>query len=254
MNYTKFVLIHAPRSGSNFLMSKIQSHPNTATFSEIFNANDKSNEYQNFCHALALMDVTIERAISIRELNQSTFLNEVIFKEDYPDFIEAVGFKITYEDLFNNKDVMNYILENDSVKVIHLIRENLFDIYISFRRALLTKQWVIHRWTSPNLSDELSFHVDVKQCEIFFTNLEQMRSHVQELYKNKNTLELEYCDLVEGIWEPDLQNHLRLSKADLAANVSKNQKINHSLVIENYQEVQNYFKNSQWSTFFSTSP
>lgn len=250
MTYSRFVVISAPRTGSNLLMSRIRSHPNMVTYSEIFNGIDRENLYQNICHVLPIIETTLDEAMAIRAKSKTDFLEQVIFKPNYPNNVKAVGFKITYEDLLKNEQLQNHIINTKGIRLIHLVRQNLFDVYVSFRRAMMTNEWVIHEGTSRRGTTSISFHVDIAQCERFFENTAEMRDSVRSLIINRKAIELEYNEVAQGKADRDLQQFLEVKEVNLYADILKIPTIQYHSLILNYKQIREYFKKTRWSSFF----
>src|SRR5699024_1614793 len=131
-DYKRFIVLTRSRSGSNWLISLINSHPHLKSDGEIFHdLNGRS--YQ---HILA-----------------KTFSKQ-------PSFIKAKGFKIFYyhplED--DTAGVWDALKSQDDLHVNQLRRENILKTLISRKNAGITKVWSSRSGAKPtDVPSEISF-------------------------------------------------------------------------------------------------
>ena len=108
--HVHFVILCMPRTGSTLLHTLLNSHPNIISYGEVLRRN------------------------YVR--GKQTDLSADIFKK-HQTSIKAIGLKLFYEYRTKQdfKDYYREITRNKNVKIIHLVRENLLDSFISLKNA-----------------------------------------------------------------------------------------------------------------------
>jgi len=133
--FSKFIILTYPRTGSNFLIFKLQFSNKIICYNELFYSKSKLvSSYE---------DLIFQPWTAIyRNLLTKNFLNEIFLS--YQDYIKAVGFKLTYaqDEMFGNKNLIDILANKYQVKFIHLKRKNLLKSYIS--KKLLEKTNIVY--------------------------------------------------------------------------------------------------------------
>jgi LPS sulfotransferase NodH len=170
-NYTKYVVITSPRTGSNLLVSLLSSHKNVYAYGELFNHIKNK---------------------SCRQIWNDTFSKKL-------PYIKAVGFKIFYDHPLASLDreVWDLIVSNPKIKVIHLIRENLVRSHLSLLIAYKTNIWGL----TPTMQDvpleKRKVYVNVEK---FIANLRKIRNHqvrIEKVLKQHPLYEVTYEHLIK---------------------------------------------------------
>ncbi len=134
----KFCVITTPRSGSTWLATLLDSHPQIKSFEEPFIwREDRPNwtdtgfpTYYNYkTSANQKSFLTLFRYLDI--------LNSYKSETDF----DIIGFKIMYNQIQENPEVMVKLLL-DNYRIIHLIRQNYLDVIIS--RAAKKQHRIAH--------------------------------------------------------------------------------------------------------------
>jgi LPS sulfotransferase NodH len=123
----KFCVITTPRSGSTWLATLLDSHPQIKSFEEPFiwradrpNWTDQEfptyYDYKTSVHQKSIF--TLFKYLDI--------LNSYKSETDF----NIIGFKIMYNQIQENPEVMVKLLL-DKYRIIHLIRQNYLDVIIS---------------------------------------------------------------------------------------------------------------------------
>ncbi|HUA58751.1 MAG TPA: hypothetical protein VML19_08365 [Verrucomicrobiae bacterium] len=128
----RFVILNAPRTGSNYLCTALDSHPEILCHHEIFNPHlvGVAWSLQNSDFRLG----TIEE----REKDPVEFLGRVW---QHPLGFRAVGFKLCWKQ---NEVIFNRLLEAPGVRKIVLKRKNRIKSFVSLLLARNTGEWVIY--------------------------------------------------------------------------------------------------------------
>ncbi len=142
MAAVNFVLLSTQRSGSTLLRTALDSHPEVSCKGEVFLSSYGGG------HSFA--DFLAERRLPILLglLRRRKFVYEFLDKLYGEELYKAVGLKLMYDHVgyrpYKFPMVMEYLRRN-SVRVIHLIRENPLDTCISRQSARKTKIWHVMR-------------------------------------------------------------------------------------------------------------
>lgn len=236
MEKIKFVVVSEGRTGSNFLVSILENHPSIRVYSELFNRSDyKVMEYLDEQGCL----------IKLGE-DPIDFLETKIFNNEFP----VVGFKLMYHQAKSQSwnKIWTYVRRN--FRVIHLKRRNLLDRFLSLKLAIENNCHVSYEnqecYTKSVYIDpiELQNAIEVslkgrKECEIIF--------------KHTPCLEVWYEDICE-----DYENHIEVIQdflgvvpKDLKPTTIKQRTESQSMLIDNYEELRQYFLGKSHEGFFT---
>ena len=146
-DYVRFIILSGARTGSNMLASSLNSSRNIICFRELF------NWIVNF------IDFNVEgydrmsaEARTLRARDFKKFLQELIFCAR-PEEIRAVGFKMPYPHFSGFPGLLEFLVEDTEIRVLHLKRRNLLRALVSSRIARMTGRWGEDR--KPTLASEL---------------------------------------------------------------------------------------------------
>lgn len=128
----RFVILHATRTGSNYLCTVLNSHPDILCHHEIFNPHvvGVARHLQESDFRLG----TIEE----RERDPEAFLDRV-WRTDLGH--AAVGFKLC---LWQHEPAWRAVLADTSVRKILLKRRNRVKAFVSLLLARQTGEWVVY--------------------------------------------------------------------------------------------------------------
>lgn len=197
---TRFIILAAARTGSNLLRELLASHPGVFAGGEVFNF--KLIE-QGFIPWFEIGSPSAEQA----EINSNEHLIR-LWHGDPGRFIEelmrltegwgyrAIGFKTMYE-LPNPEDPAGrYLINDKSVRVIHLKRRNLLRRRISWERAVATDKWFQFRGgEAPELP---VITLPIQEIIREFVDLEAKQKEYDESFKEHPLLEVFYEDLAQN--------------------------------------------------------
>ena len=142
----KFLIITQPRSGSSFLTSCLNSHPQIhCSRGSLFTKHNLS-PIKGFKPGFLTVDrkkspyykyrsASFKRQIAHR-FRRNKLIHEFLsaWYARYQDS-EAVGFKVNYSQINKYPATISWIKQND-VKIIHLVRNNLLKRYVSNKIAI----------------------------------------------------------------------------------------------------------------------
>ena len=147
---TRFVILAAPRSGSNMLCTMLDSHPSILCHHEIFNP-------KGIRLALRLRDTEFTLGtVALREQDPRRFLEQVwATRLGYP----CVGFKFTHRQ---NELVFRHLLADSTVAKVVLRRQNRMKKYVSYRISEALAEWEVYR-PQDLVRDRPTIRVDPEQ-------------------------------------------------------------------------------------------
>ena len=223
-----FVIMAVPRSGSNMLVTLLNSHSNILCHHEIFNPND-------IFYALNLRATSFNLGtIAERDFAPLSFLQKVW---NYPEDASHVGMKITYKQ---NVKVFYKLLRDKEVKKIILKRDNKIKIFVSHKIAKKLNQWEVY--APENLIKERpKIHVNLEELKQRITfdqhYYQEIETHLKET--NQPFLELKYEALKKIATHQKLLAFLKAVpvEAQLRIDSIKQNSANLKDLIHNWEEV-----------------
>jgi hypothetical protein len=249
-DYQKFIILGWYRTGSNFLATSINSHPNVICYSELF--FPKKIFWSNGVYGKRSDS---EELIKIRNKSSELFIKEHVFR-CYPKHIKAVGFKIFYPQFENPvydnlvKDIKNI----NGLKIIHIKRRNYLNVLISQKIGAQTGKMLsvtkrdIHRKQQIN-----NMYISPQECHTYFTKLDTLISKYDEVFSSNDMQTIYYEDLVSN-YSKDMNDIYRFLDVPIceAHSILKKQNYHHiSDIISNYNELRDFFMRSKWESFFN---
>ena len=221
VDHTNFIIVSRSRSGSNLLVSLLDSHPNVYARGEVFH--------------------------NLKSRDPEKVLNHYFGNQ--PKNILANGFKVFYYHPLDGDpaSLWNKILERKDLKFIHLKRKNLFKTIISREKALQTDQW-----SSVSYIKEKEGPPVVISPQEIEKQIKETKTHYQQfeiLLKDKPVMELYYEDFVKNIKTNmyHICDFLGIPKVgDFNTNLKKQANKPLSERVGNYLELKEHFAGTEW--------
>ena len=132
MPVKRFVILAAPRTGSNLLCTLLNSHPWILCHHEVFNP-------RGIFYAIDHRDGSIDLGTVTERDRAPVIFLERLWNETKGK--RHVGFKMTSGQ---HADILNRVLGDDSVQKIILSRANRVRTYVSYQLATRTDQWEVY--------------------------------------------------------------------------------------------------------------
>ena len=175
-NYTPFVILSEPRSGSTMLHTYLNSHPQIKSYGEVLRENVEANS------------ITSE---------MFPYIESLAFKPHTPA-LKAVGLKLFYEyyeDPRYSKS-FNHVVKRKDIKILYLIRRDILKVYVSLKIAQKTNVWSSVKSASqearPKITIDRNDYIQFRE-----EHLRHRRLFIT-LLKDHPLLEVAYEDLVEN--------------------------------------------------------
>ena len=246
--FTPFVILYLPRTGSNFLAGKLDTHPEIICHHELFN---KEGPHQ---------------ALSTREGAESFDLGTADTRDTAPhDFVrqvycrrresKALGFKLALTD---NRTAFIALLLNRSVKKILLRRNNWLAAFVSSELAEQSHQWIRfadaqteaygRNGDTKRISvDVRKFRTYMRKRRIYFVGL-----RILEYVTFQRFIPFEFSDIGDAGQIADLVEKLGCdSSVELRTRTLKQNKFPLYNRIENLVEVQRALAETPYEKFLS---
>ena len=223
--YRKFFVITHARSGSNLLNACLRTNPHIFAAGELFAQHNRKNG-ENF----------------------DTILSELFSERDKK--IELVGCKLFYYHLTDTE--WQKLIDMPDLKIIHLIRKNTLRTLTSLKIAANTGKWRISEKTKsiPLTKKKVTFNCENLRKRMEKIELWQLTTI--EKFENHSLCNVYYEDIVSNTDTvmKSISNFLGLeTKLNFSLSLKKQNPEPLSNLIENYQELSNYFKNTKWEHF-----
>ncbi|MFA9202028.1 MAG: Stf0 family sulfotransferase [Candidatus Nanopelagicaceae bacterium] len=243
-DYQKFVIICRKRTGSNFLVSLLQSHPKIRAFGEVFGDDEQIHwGYPSYSSA---------KVLQTRKKDPIKFLDQIVFR-DFLKSTKAVGFKLLYqeESNFSKKTVCEYLQRIKNLNVIHLKRKNILANYVSWQIAKKTDVWILLKQQNNH---KQTLEIDYEDCLNYFQKTKALEKEHEIFFAkhSKQTHTLYYEDLVANTEKEiqEIQQFLGLESLPLTPYTKKQETRHIKEIITNYDELKEKFEDTPWQTFF----
>ena len=248
-SYAKFVILSRKRSGSNFLKSSLNSHPNIRAYNELFHSKDYAS-WGMKGYNIRLFNRKVDK---LRQTDLNKFMNDYVYRK-YNKNIKAVGFKLFYIHGRHNQSrtIWDYLTENKDIKILRLVRKNYLAVITSKHEAIKSKTWVVTKQKSFAKSVD-PVYLNPQKCEHLFRCFNKEDQILRKRFKHHKYLYITYKEITSDNEALErVQDFLNVDIQSLTASTKKQAKRPLSKRIANYEELYEYFADTQWHRFFIT--
>jgi len=274
-NYVRFIILSGPRTGSNMLAQALNSSAKITCFREVFN---RLGDFIQF--DVEGYDNFSARAMSLRSRDPIRFLEERIFCS-HPREVCAVGFKFHYQQFWGHPGLLQRLIKDRGIHVVHLRRQNLLRMLVSLRlaqatgviledtrrRLTLTKVlmaarhpskaavWLRRRLRPPTALRKASrprVTVSAEELFDFAVRTVMVAEKHDELFGEHPKLTVSYEDMVDRRQEvfSQVQSFLGVEPTPLTVTLRRQNPEPLRALIENYDELYEAFKDTSAAAFF----
>jgi LPS sulfotransferase NodH len=267
-----FALFTSPRSGSKWAVELLSNHPEVRVFGELFRVPNIPREE----HLDLLLDDPLSYLHSYLYEPQSPAIKAIGFKMFYshanaasivddersyqgdihPELMSRrENFKRYLQSRQNIDDLLErfakvweYLRDNPNIGIIHLIRWNKLEQYLS-----LYKAWSLNQWKdSPGKRSNQSFHIDPRICELYFERIAHQEESFRIYFQDKTVLTIIFEEFIENPqhFMDNIYSFLELSPFNNKI-ATRNKVISKLYQIENYESLKEYFSDTQWVEYFT---
>jgi hypothetical protein len=243
---TRFVILSAPRSGSNLLCTLLNSHPEILCHHEVYNPSGiyYALDCRNGCIDLG----TIEE----RDRSPLDFLMRLWSRRLGHS---CVGFKMTRGQ---NELVLAKVLRDPEVRKIVLKRRNRIKTYVSSLIAERSGQWEAYNEAElagpkPKIELEIDqFHHHIRVNELYYDEIDAILRST-----NQGALAVTYENLVNSSEAATMLSYLGIGcrSCELVPASVKQNPTDLRLLISNYDEVSAELEGGElYEELYSTEP
>ena len=174
---------------------------------------------------------------------------------------QIIGLKLFYYHALEEKreEVWQWLEKHQEIKIIHLIRQNLLDTYVSLQYANLTNSWIIKPKDIQEdksqyfKNDTKSITVNPSSLEKYFEKIDFYVKKIRNMFTNRSYyMEVYYKDLDTNYYSTitNLFEFLGVKKKLNSKPILKQSSRPNQEKITNYEELAAHFRKTKWSKFF----
>lgn len=132
-NEAKFVLLSTQRSGSTWVIDKLNRLPNANVYGELLLRTERTWDAGSLDFPRFIEAENTEATVPVRPFTMWAYLEELYNKPG------LTGFKLMYSAIRQYPEVLYYLVRH-RIKVVHLVRENYLNMLISSDIRMKTGQ------------------------------------------------------------------------------------------------------------------
>lgn len=223
--YRRFIVLTRSRTGSNMLISLINSHPQLRADREIFS--------------------------KLNGKDYKSVLASAYSKQ--PHFIKAKGFKIFYCHPQDNSEcgIWDDLRAMDDLYVIHLKRQNILRTLLSRKIAGINDVWATES-AQPSAKEAISVSFTVQELIDGFTQTRAWEAEGEMNFRNHRVLSITYEDLINNRSNTfhEVTDFLGAEFIQPKTGLKKQNVGTLRESIENYDELKCTFASTEWANFF----
>ena len=218
------------------LCTLIGSHPQALCHHEVFAQGGPVTVFGAYAKKRKASTEYDKRLRNYRDTEPQRFLYDIVFD---PQGRRCVGFKLKTDEVFlpAYRTVRDLVAADGDIKIIHLIRRNLIDQYVSHRVVETTG--VLFLRANDKHPEVQPFAVDIQHFSAFVVDVNNRQRAADRLYREHRNFTITYEDIVapESTVLDDLQAFLGIEIRPLSSYTNKILKNNQELVL-NLDEVE----------------
>ena len=231
----KFMISCAARSGSSMLCTLIHSHPQAICHHEVFAFEGQPTVMGAYGRKRRQNREFEKRLRNYRDARPEAFLYDIVFN---PQGRRCVGFKFKTDESLKPayKDILNLIVRDTDIKIVHLVRRNVLDQYISHRMVEQTGKTYIRK--ESERPEFQPFEIDTEHLSYYVRDVRARQEFSFQIFRKHRGTVIYYEDIsdLEPSTVNDLQSFLDLDRHSLSTTMKKIIQGNTDLV-QNLDEV-----------------
>lgn len=240
----KFIVLTTNRSGSEWVMSTLNSYPGVFAHSELFLPRPQVSEGKwDSGFAYPRYVETKPQGTALRPFSVFSYLNA------FYGMPGKVGFKLMYLQLGLYPELLVYLIKH-RIHVIHLVRQNHLDVMLSYAvKAKIGRSHLMVGQATPN---ELRVELDTRNLLKKLNWLQEQQNIARKLllWFRLPHLEVAYEDLVrDQACFQRIEDFLSIDSGQKIPHsaLTKIRKAGHRDVIGNYDQVKEVLVNSKFA-------
>ena len=223
--FKRFIVLSRSRTGSNMLISFLNSHSNIHAEGEILS--------------------------KLSGRNHKNILAKVFAKQ--PFYVKAKGFKIFYYHPQDDKSsgIWNDLASLDDLYVIHLKRRNILRTLISRKIAGIQDVWATDQHSGAD-SKEIAITFTVDELSEGFNQTKAWEQAGDDKFRNHPLISIDYEDLVSHPEQTfrKVTEFLGVRYQQPETKLRKQNIKSMRETVTNYEELKSAFSGTEWQPFF----
>ena len=236
----KFIILSHGRTASTTLRKAMSMHPDVQAYGEVFHKKGS-------------------RVVNGKEYADGTdgaeFCREVIFKSPNEFGKRVIGFKIFFFHARRSERQYNawrYLISDPSIKVLLLLRKNIFDSYVSAARSRRSGIWKLRRDTTVAEEHQKPISIDAQECDFYMLSTVAQIEWGRRVFAKHPLMEIFFDDFQRD-FQAELNRifgFLGVEAKSIPVAFEKLNRAPHPEGIANYDELLKYFQFSVFREFF----
>jgi LPS sulfotransferase NodH len=223
--YVRFIVLTRSRTGSNLLLSFLNSHPNVFSDGEIF--------------------------ARLHGKDPLTRLDSVFRRQ--PRYIKAKGFKIFYyHPLDGSADALWERLAGEKdIRVIHLTRRNILRTLVSRKIAGIGDSWTGTRFDAAGSAGKC-VAMTVEELDAGFRQTREWEKTAEVRFREHPVLRVTYEELVQDprATSAKVTEFLGVSRSEPRTGLRQQNPEGLRKLLSNYEELKKSFTGTPWQAYF----
>jgi hypothetical protein len=246
----RFILLASPRTGSNLVGMALHEHPAVVIYGEIFHPDDNERKAQ-----LAWRSQSYAPADYYRDgADPLAFLEQQVYRPDYPAGKTAAGFKLFYTHLRTGPAARfwDWLAGARDIRIIHLYRKRLFDAYLSYQIASMTRQWLVPLAAGPHAAQVAPLKIDIEGFKQYADEQLRYKQEAETLFRDHPLLTIEYHDDVSAQFDATmskLEAFLGIAALPLPKKLQKQAKVPLSEEVANFHELHDALEGTRYEAY-----
>jgi LPS sulfotransferase NodH len=239
----RFVILGHGRTGSNLLGASLAQHPHATVRGELFHDLEEKRAAW-----------PVEGRYLRTGEDPAAFVEEVAFAPPASEEALAVGFRLFYWHSRQDDTALRLwdrLGADRSVRIVHLVRHNLFESYVSRQVAGRTGEW-LRRNESQAAPQPDAFELSAAKCRLYFDDIVRRREWSRSFFSEHPFLEISYEEVVAD-YQATLDRTFRfvgVPPVPVTAPYRKQASRSPREQIGNYEALREAFRGTPYETFF----
>lgn len=251
---TKFVILTLPRTGSTLLSKSLNRHPEIFCDDEIFHFSFRDYFSVNQFRFLKIrflpkkINYIINYPVTFFRLKN--FLEKYFTNKPNENF-KARGFKLMHYQTLYTPGLIDYLKKND-IKIILLLRENIFRNALSDMRARATGVYHNQNENEEVISGLPKLKVDTTALKDKMDHIVAQNKKLEQIVKGMHYIKIRYEDFAD--WNNTMNrvfDFLNVSHYDVSAGAKKLNPDNAEDMIANFSEVKDWLQQNNYAEFIN---
>ena len=187
----------------------------------------------------------LDRVFYEKRFPKNSFKNE--YHPRNTDELTLIGFKVMYDQIKNNKPLINYIRKNNT-KVIHLHRSNILKLIVSKELKKITN--IAHSYTNDEKINDQQVYINISTLLKKMRSFDYQTHKFDKFFESHNKIKFSFEDfLTKNTTRETLLEFLELPKSNVNQVISMKKTNQQSLEssIKNYNEVYKTLINTEFA-------